>query len=265
MDLGMVEKGMKDLHPFMKLGSLEVYVFPIILLIAVFCCILVYLYSDKYDNFYFHQIKASSLYCMIGAGLGGKLLYIFTRSNSTYLTLFDRVGGFVFFGGFIGAVTGLYVYSKRKWDRFFDLLDIYTSMLPLGQAIGRIGCYFNGCCYGKYYTGILSVKYIVDGKETQVFPAWFIESFFCFMLFICMFGISKKIHSGVYSSIYMMSYSLFRFSIEFFRGDRIRGVWCGLSTSQYIAIAVFSMGYVILIKSAQIKETNLLIKGRNEI
>ena len=241
----------------MKLGSLEVYVFPIILLIAVFCCILVYLYSDKYDNFYFHQIKASSLYCMIGAGLGGKLLYIFTRSNSTYLTLFDRVGGFVFLGGFIGAVTGLYVYSKRKWDRFFDLLDIYTSMLPLGQAIGRIGCYFNGCCYGKYY--------IVDGKETQVFPTWFIESFFCFMLFICMFGISKKIHSGVYSSIYMMSYSLFRFSIEFFRGDRIRGVWCGLSTSQYIAIAVFSMGYVILIKSAQIKETNLLIKGRNEI
>ena len=63
----------------------------------------------------------------------------------------------------------------------------------------------------------------------------------------------------------MMSYSLFRFSIEFFRGDRIRGVWCGLSTSQYIAIAVFSMGYVILIKSTQIKETNLLIKGRNEI
>ena len=132
----------------------------------------------------------------------------------------------------------------------------------MGQAIGRIGCYFNGCCYGKYYTGLLSVKYVVDGKETHVFPTWFIESFFCFVLFICMFLISKKIYSGIYAAIYMMSYSLFRFVIEYFRGDLVRGVWYGVSTSQYISICIFVVGVVILIKSIQIKENNLLITGR---
>jgi phosphatidylglycerol:prolipoprotein diacylglycerol transferase len=198
---------------------------------------------------------------MIGAGIVGKILYVLTRCTSLGLAMFERIGGFVFFGGLIGAILGLYIYSKRKWDRFLDLLDTYASLVPFGQAIGRIGCYFNGCCYGKSYVGILSVKYIVDGKETYVFPTWFIESFFCFLLFICMFGISKKVFSGVYSAIYMMSYSLFRFIIEFFRGDLLRGVWGGLSTSQYISICVFAAGIIILIRSNIIREKNLLIIG----
>lgn len=250
------------MHPYVELGVTKLSVFQCILLIAVFTCIFVYIFSKKYDNFYFPQIERSLLYCMIGSGIVGKLLYVLTRIHSSNLTIFDRLGGFVFFGGFIGAIIGLYIYSIRKWNRFFDLLDVYTSILPLGQAIGRMGCYFNGCCYGKHYTGFLAVKYIVDGKETQVFPTWFIESFFCLMLFISMFLISKKIYSGSYSAIYMISYSLFRFTIEFFRGDTLRGVWHGLSTSQYISMGVFCTGIVILIRSVQKKKNNLLINRR---
>ena len=63
----------------------------------------------------------------------------------------------------------------------------------------------------------------------------------------------------------MMSYSLFRFVIEYFRGDLVRGVWYGVSTSQYISICIFVVGVVILIKSIQIKENNLLITGRRRI
>lgn len=77
-----------------------------------------------------------------------------------------------------------------------------------------------------------------------------------------MFLISKKIYSGIYAAIYMMSYSLFRFVIEYFRGDLVRGVWYGVSTSQYISICIFVVGVVTLIKSIQIKENNLLITGR---
>lgn len=244
------------------MGIIKLNVFPIILMVAIFCCILLYICSVKYDTFYFHQIRCSSVYCMVGAGIVGKILYIFTRGGASDLTVYDRLGGFVFYGGLIGAIVGLYIYSKQKWNRFFDLLDTYASIFPLGQAIGRMGCYFNGCCYGKYYTGFLSVKYVVGGKETHVFPTWFIESFFCFALFICMSLISKKIYSGIYAAIYMMSYSLFRFVIEYFRGDLVRGVWYGVSTSQYISICIFVVGVVILLKSIQIKENNLLIIGR---
>ena len=255
---------MKRLCPFIDLGIIKLSVFPIILVLAIFSCILTYMFSDKYDNFYFSQIRASSIYCMIGAGIVGKLLYVFTTMPIFGLSVFERLGGFVFFGGLIGAVLGLYIYSIRKWNRFLDLLDTYVSIIPLGQAIGRIGCFFNGCCYGKTYNGFFSVRYIVNYIETFVFPTWFIESGFCFLLFICMFCISKQLFAGMYSAIYMMSYSLFRFIIEFFRGDSLRGVWCGLSTSQYISIGIFFIGVVILIKSNLIKEKNLLIIRRRK-
>ena len=150
------------MYPYVNMGIIKLNVFPIILIVAIFCCILLYTCSVKYDTFYFHQIRSSSVYCMVGAGIVGKILYIFTRGGASDLTVYDRLGGFVFYGGLIGAIVGLYIYSKQRWNRFFDLLDTYASIFPLGQAIGRIGCYFNGCCYGKYYTGFLSVKYVVD-------------------------------------------------------------------------------------------------------
>ena len=250
------------MHPYIDFVIVKLNVFPIILVAAIFSCIFVYIFSEKYDMFYFTQIKEASVYCMIGAGICGKLLYMLTRINTPNLNTVDRLGGFVFFGGLIGAICGLYIYSKRKWKRFFDLLDTYASIIPLGQAIGRIGCYTNGCCYGKYYTGLLSVKYIIEGEETHVFPTWFVESFFCFALFICMFLVSRKMYSGIYAAIYMISYSLFRFIIEFFRGDSLRGIWWGLSTAQYISIGFFCIGILILMRSVRIKESNLLIKGR---
>lgn len=250
------------MHPYVDFGMVKLNAFPIILVGAIFSGIIVYVVSDKYDIFYFPKVRESSLYCMVGAVIGGKLLYMLTRITTSDLNILDRLGGFVFFGGLIGAIGGLYIYSKRKWNRLFDLLDTYASIIPLGQAIGRIGCYFNGCCYGNYYTGFLSVKYIVQGKETHVFPTWFIESFYCFVLFICMFLISRKIYSRIYAAIYMTNYSLFRFSIEFFRGDSLRGIWMGLSTAQYISIGCFCVGVTILARSIKLKEINLLIKGR---
>lgn len=250
------------MHPYIDLGVVRLSVFSIILVIAIFSCVLVYVVSIKYDNYYFSQIKKSSIYCMIGAGCAGKLLYIFTRVNTPNLDILERLGGFVFFGGLIGAIVGLYIYSKQKWNRFLDLLDVYASILPLGQALGRIGCYFNGCCYGKQYDGFLSVKYIIDGKETQVFPTWFMESAFCMLLFLSMFWISKSIYSGVYSAMYLISYSIFRFTIEFVRGDSLRGVWNGLSTSQYISVFIFIIGVAILIRANIVKDKNLLIRRR---
>ena len=62
-------------------------------------------------------------------------MYFFTRGNSPNLAVFDRLGGFVFYGGLIGAIVGLYIYSKQRWNRFLDLLDTYASIFPLGQAI----------------------------------------------------------------------------------------------------------------------------------
>lgn len=71
-----------------------------------------------------------------------------------------------------------------------------------------------------------------------------------------MFLISKKIYSGIYAAIYMMSYSLFRFVIEYFRGDLVRGVWYGVSTSQYISICLIDQLNEMVKKAPRYDENN---------
>lgn len=134
--------------------------------------------------------------------------------------------------------------------------------MPLGQAIGRIGCYFNGCCYGKEYTGIGAVDYIVNGNIVKVFPTWFAESLYCFILFIIMFCINRKKCSGFYAVVYLVTYSIFRFWIEYYRGDDIRGIWKGLSTSQYISAVIVAIGMLMGIVCFMKKKDNPMIKGR---
>ena len=118
--------------------------------------------------------------------------------------------------------------------------------MPLGQAIGRIGCYFSGCCYGFEYNGYLSVPYVIDGVQTRVFPTWFIESGFCILLAIFFQVFYRSSKSGMHTAIYFIAYSSFQFIIEFFRGDDVRGVYGWISTSQIISILFFIAGILVL-------------------
>ena len=249
---------------FQILG-IRIYIFPVIIILATYICIWIFVHSTKYDHFYYIWIKKSAAYVMTGAIVCGKLLYAATRILEGNYGILNVLNGFIFYGGFLGVILGLYIFSRKENIRFSDITDVYASFFPLGQAIGRIGCYFNGCCYGKEYTGFGAVNYVVDGIETTVFPTWFVESMFCILLFLCFFRISKRMYSGMYFAYYMMSYGIFRFIIENYRGDMIRGVWYGISTSQYISIMVVIGGVWYAFYSVRLKRKNLMIIGRDRI
>jgi phosphatidylglycerol:prolipoprotein diacylglycerol transferase len=125
--------------------------------------------------------------------------------------------------------------------------------MPIGQAFGRIGCYFNGCCYGARSDSWIAIPYIIGGVHTKVIPTQFIESLFCLLLGIA-FLVWKTEKQGLYTFIYFISYAVFRFIIEFYRGDNIRGIWLGLSTSQLISIGiiiVFIYVFIIYLHNIQ--------------
>lgn len=250
------------MHPYLDFGIFKLPVFPLFLVTAVFLCILLFLRSAKYDTFFFYNLKRAMIFGVVFAGIGGKGLFALTQIGGQCLTFATLFGGFVFYGGFIGAIIGLAIYCRIYQDRFFDLSDVFVSLLPLGQAIGRLGCYFNGCCYGMEYAGMLSVSYPANGHMTRVFPTWFFESLFCLLLFFAFWRVSKKKKSGFYTSAYMMAYAAFRFVIECFRGDLIRGIWGVFSTSQIISIIVFIGGVAVGIYSHFRMDDNLMFKGR---
>lgn len=252
--------------PFVEFGNYRLSLFPLILLIAFYSCVFYCSSRKRYDIGQFRALMRMILFCLLFAIISGKLLYAVTRHPYSLLEWKDYIfhGGFVFYGGLLGSIVGLFIFSRLKAFCFLDYLDIFLSVLPLGQAIGRLGCFLNGCCYGIPYSGLLSVPYPVNETTIPVFPTWFFESAFTLVLFL-FFHLSEKItYRGLRSSIYMISYSIFRFVIEFFRGDSIRGYWYGLSTSQWISVVTMSFGVVVLIWSIKSKVINQSILVRSD-
>jgi phosphatidylglycerol:prolipoprotein diacylglycerol transferase len=165
--------------------------------------------------------------------------------------------GFVFYGGFIGGAIALLVTLKKQKKDIFKIVDIFAVALPLGHAFGRVGCFFSGCCSGMPYDGWLSFTYktALDASTpigVPLLPVQLIEAFVLFVLFavllICYLKCPNK--KGLCTTIYAYSYAVIRFVLEFFRYDTARGGFLGLSTSQWISIAIFVVTTVWLVVSA---------------
>lgn len=251
------------MHPTISLFNTKIYIFPFILLAAVFTCLFVYLgNTSKYHIGYLNVVMKSLIAILVSAAIFGKLFstLIFVRTSNTSFIEALLNGGFIFYGGVLGGVIGGFVYCKIRRLSVFDLSDVVFSLLPIGQTIGRIGCYMNGCCYGREHIGFPSVLYVVDGIEKLVFPTWFFESFFCMILALYFQLIYRTTKRGFHSAVYLITYSSFRFVIEFYRGDEIRGVYGWISTSQIISIVFFVFGIFLMIYSHIKSEENFMLK-----
>lgn len=256
------------MYPIIDLFDIKIYVFPLVLLVAVFACLFTYIGNrKKYQVGYINQFMKSLVVVLVGAAIFGRLLSVLVLLQTSHESFIYNLinGGFVFYCGVVGGLISGLIFCIRRHQSIFDLSDVVFSLLPLGQAIGRIGCYMNGCCYGSEYTGFLSVPYIVNSVGINVFPTWFVEAFFCLLLTLYFQLFCQTAKRGVQTAFYAIAYSSFRFIIEFFRGDDIRGVYGWISTSQIISIAFFVLGIFALIYFHARNEENILLKQRRVI
>ncbi len=230
--------------------SLIISMYSLFACIGLFC-LMVYIYSKVYTIIcpdFGSYLKLSAL-IILGAGIGSKGLFLLTKipdiirhGNFAYLVKTIVTSGFVFYGGLFGALSGAAVYSKLFHIPCVKLLDRIIPSFPLFHMWGRVGCFFAGCCYGiPYKYGIpLASEPLVPRLPIQL-----IESIFLLALVIGLEGIRKNKayllgkNSFSLTNIYLFSYAFIRFLLEFFRGDdTARGIWLGLSTSQWISLLV---------------------------
>lgn len=111
-------------------------------------------------------MRCSGLFGIIGGISGAKLLYLivdFPNLIASPETALLRLasGGAIFYGGLIGGILGGYLYTHVYHLNAIEFFDIAVPCLALAQAFGRIGCFFNGCCYGIPYNGPGAVHYPV--------------------------------------------------------------------------------------------------------
>lgn len=196
-------------------------------------------------------------YGIIGAFLGSKILFLiisfkdidWQRAAEPKYLMAILSNGFVFYGGLVGAILFMMLSGKiHKLDVWGYIRD-FIFMIPIMHCFGRIGCFCAGCCYGMPYHGLGHVVFPYGSQAPsgeELFPVQLVEAALVLIIGIVLLVLKLKKDFFYTIETYLLTYSVVRFILEFFRYDAIRGVAFGLSTSQWISIVVF-IGTVISI------------------
>ena len=201
-----------------------------------------------------------------GAIIGSHLLYAlvnykniyFVIKNVTNIDSFNKLfislnyilGGGVFYGGLIGGIITGCVLTKKN-AKYKNFIDIVAVNIPLFHFFGRIGCFLGGCCYGipGKYGFVYTNNPIVEANYVTRFPVQLLEALFNIFLFVLLYRFFKNNkYKNKLIYVYPAVYSIGRFFLEFLRGDKIRGIWLFLSTSQIISIFIV---LIVLIKTCK--------------
>ena len=175
---------------------------------------------------------------------GARLLYIL-QNLEFYLqypaeTIMLHKGGLSFYGGFILATVWALFFLRHQRLAIFATLDIIAPFLALAQAIGRIGCFLNGCCYGYPTNFSLAVRF--PGELSTRHPIQLYSSLALLIIFIILRLIQTKKRKSAFSGevflLYCVFYSTLRFFIEYMRADNLR-IWANLTLHQFISLAIF--------------------------
>lgn len=164
-----------------------------------------------------------------------------------------RTGGLVFYGAVPGVAIASYLSARSFALPYLRILDLSAPAIAAGHAIGRVGCLLGGCCFGAEYHGPFAITYtnpLAPAAHPSVprYPTPLYESFGLIVLsFVFALVPVKHVGSGQRVLMYAASYAVLRFLVETTRGDAIRGLFFGLSTSQLssIALLVFALAMIV--------------------
>jgi phosphatidylglycerol:prolipoprotein diacylglycerol transferase len=205
------------------------------------------------------QVTNLAVYCAIAGILGAKLfMFLFdigdyVRDPGRIFTLETLQAAGVFHGGFITAFLMALFYMRRQNLSAFPTMDVFAPGVAIGQAIGRLGCFAAGCCWGRECDLPWGVHFRSDFAapvplDKALHPVQLYESVADFLIFWFLYRLATREHRpGQIIGLYLTLYSTARFVIEFFRVHEQSTV-AGLSLTQWIAAALFVLGLGILLR-----------------
>lgn len=242
----------------LEIGPFTLHTYGVMLALALLASIYVAAWLGKKEGISPKYVWDFGFVVIISAIIGSKLLLVVTSLDYYLQDLsrlfsidFLRAGG-VFYGGLLGAIAGCYIFARMNPSvSFLKMSDIAAPAIPLGQAIGRLGCFSAGCCWGSHsdlpwavtFTNTYSHDLIGVPLNETLHPVQLYESFIWMILFMVLWTALRKQFfrvPGQLLCVYLMSFGIIRFLLEYVRGDLERGVYFNglLSTSQIISLLV---------------------------
>ena len=206
------------------------------------------------------------LAALIGTLIGAKTYYVVLTGDPA--AFFSR-GGFVFWGGFIGAVGLCYATIQYKKLNFLKIADVAGIGIAAGYAVGRTGCWAVGDDYGRPFSGFFATQFPEGAPPSTaavmsqqfgvqfpagtnmsdviaVYPTQLYETLMGFVMFVILWRLRKHANlPGWLFGMYCILAGVERFIVEFFRAKDDRLV-IGLSVAQIIGIAILGIGVGIV-------------------
>ena len=228
-----------------KIGFFTIYSYGLMLVLAFFVSTYLVSFQAKKEQVDPEKIFNLCFYIFILGVIGARIFYLLSNINF-YLhhpleIIMLQHGGLSWFGGLIfGSVTAVIIIKKNKID-LLKTLDLLIPFIALGQAIGRIGCFLNGCCFG----GASKFGIYFKTFNQVLIPTQLYSSLSLVLIFIILRWMQEKKHlPGQIICSYLFLYSLKRFFIEFFRNDTPK-MFYGLTLFQILSLAMFISSFLM--------------------
>ena len=234
-----------------SVGPIPIHSYGLLLATAFLVALWVAGRQARKDGLDAGRVADLAVYVLIAGLVGAKLLLVvvdwrFYGRNPRELWSIFQAGG-VFYGGLLGGISVAIWYVWRFKLPAWATADVMAPGVIIGQAIGRLGCFAAGCCFGKpasvpwavTFTDVYAARQVGTPMDTPLHPTQIYESLACFLIFFFLLWLApRKSFQGQVVLAYTVLYSSFRFAVEYVRGDLDRGsVFSGLlSNSQLIAI-----------------------------
>ena len=260
------------MHPILiKFFGLPVTTYGVLMAVAFTAVLKICLDRAKKTGMDREVVLNVFLIIFAGSMIGARGLYVvenadFFKQYPKEIVMVNH-GGLSYFGGFGFALAVVAIYIHKLKKEFLQFADLFMRALPLGQAIGRIGCYCTGCCYGIIHEGIWGVVFprgstvFADQVSSRwlpsfsrfslpVIPTQLLSSFLDVLLFCVLIVVDdRKKVPGVTFFSYLVGYGILRFCVEFLRGDSplLPLFHLGWTLYQFIAVGIVFAGLAGLV------------------
>ncbi len=190
-------------------------------------------------------------WAVLGGILGGRVFYVvmnWADYASSPLEVFALWhGGLIWYGGFAGGFLASVLYWRRHCYPILRCADQVIPFVALGHAVGRIGCFLNGCCYGKPTSAWFGVRF--PGHDLPVIPTQLFESAALVLLYLALRQLQRAkwlARPGTIFGAYLVAYAIIRWWLEYWRDQQ---VWLstGLTLQQIISAVLFAIGIGLLV------------------
>lgn len=242
--------------------GIKLHSFGVFLLLACVSALWITVWRAGKEGLKRESVIDLAIWLMGGGFIGARLLFILAHPETVH-SLSDVVriwqGGIVYYGCILGGLIGSLIYWRRNPFPFRAMADAVAPALALGSALGRVGCYLNGCCFGARWEGPwstafpagslpwarqvsldlipINADYAMPVHPAQIYAA--LDGLIILALLTAYFPLRRR--DGEVMALLMVTYPVTRFLIEGLRDDEPQ-LSLGLTMSQWISVALLGLG-----------------------